>query len=478
MAGRKILLDGLRRFEMTLSGRSKHLPAFLAKMKGEKLPPVVIDTFARYYSQVISGATGFITDHSIEPVASHEIKDASEISAYAQAGAAASKNAIQIALNGGLGTSMGLTGAKSLLIVKDGLSFLDIIIRQALRSQVRLCFMNSFNTDKDTRQALAAMDLKPMPYVFTQHKFPKILQDGFAPPIWPANRNLEWNPPGHGDVYTALYASGLLDKLIGEGIGYALIHNSDNLGATMDHALLGYFVKNRFPFMMEVARRTPSDRKGGHLAKRKDGRLVLREAAQCPPDEMEAFTDIARYRFFNANNVWINLDILRELIRKKKVIELPLIVNPKTLDPRDANSPPVFQVETAMGAAISLFEGASAIQVSASRFLPVKKCDDLMAVMSDCYVFSEQDRLIENPARQMGRITIKLDPNYYGKIDQFNRRFPFGAPSLVDCRALTISGDVRFENNIIVKRTVKIINTASQQKTIPAGTIIDTDMVL
>jgi UTP--glucose-1-phosphate uridylyltransferase len=95
-----------------------------------------------------------------------------------------------------------------------------------------------------------------------------------------------------------------------EGARYALIVNGDNLGATLDPALLGYFSSHRLPFMMEVAQRTPTDMKGGHLARNTNGSLILREIAQCPEEDLAAFQDIEKYRYFNVNSLWINLQAL------------------------------------------------------------------------------------------------------------------------------------------------------------------------
>ena len=293
---------------------------------------------------------------------------------------------------------------------------------------------------------------------------------------------MEWNPPGHGDVYTSLYASGVLEELLKKDIEYALITNSDNLGARMDASLLGYFCEHAFPFMMEVAEKTPSDIKGGHLARHVKGRLILRESAQCPENELDTFQDIDVYRYFNTNNVWINLKALKRLFEEEKAIHLPLIVNPKTLDPRDKSSPPVFQIETAMGAAISLFEGATAVRVPRSRFSPVKTCNDLVAVRSDCFVCNADNNLQINPQRRAmhkpDTININLDPRYYGKIDDLEERFAQGVPSLVECESLFIEGDVRFEKNVIIKGAVSIKNSRTTQAVIKAGTVIDTDLIL
>jgi UTP--glucose-1-phosphate uridylyltransferase len=455
----------------------KYLSSFILKMERENLHPVVIDTFAHYYKKVVSGITGLISDEDILPVTSDNIEDADHIQKYAEAGMKASSSAVMIKLNGGLGTSMGLTRAKSLLKVKNEKTFLDIILKQAEKRHVKLALMNSFSTHEDTIDAISKIKPPDSPLLFLQNKFPKILQENLAPADWPKNPDLEWNPPGHGDIYPALHTTGTLKALLDQGIVYAFISNSDNLGATLDESLLGYFVENRFPFMMEVAPRTPSDVKGGHIARHKKGHHILRESAQCPENELSAFRDIKRYGFFNTNNIWINLKVLHTLIQKSGIVKLPMIRNPKTLDPRDENSPKVFQIETAMGAAISLFEGAAVIKIPPSRFLPVKKCNDLLSIRSDRFIFSTENNLIVNPNSGTKTIQIDLDPKYYGKIDLFDERFSRDVPSLVDCESLTIRGDVRFENNVTIKGRVVITNKGKTQTVIKEGAVIEKDLI-
>jgi len=458
------------------SDTSEYLPSFISKMESAELHPVVINTFAYYYKKVVTGETGLISDKDIRPVSSDEIEGADQVREYAAAGRKVLKNAVIIKLNGGLGTSMGLTRAKSLLKIKNSKTFLEIILMQAERYDVLLALMNSFSTHDDTLAALSRIKPSVSPLLFLQNKFPKILQENFGPATWPKNPEQEWNPPGHGDIFSAIYTSGMLKTLLDRGIVYAFISNSDNLGATMDESLLGYFADNRFPFMMEVAPRTPSDIKGGHIARHKEGRLILREAAQCPKDEIDAFQDIKLYGFFNTNNIWINLKDLEKLIEKHGTVNLPMIRNPKTLDPRDENSPGVYQVETAMGAAISLFEGAAAIKVPVSRFFPVKTCNDLLAVRSDRLVFTEDNNLILNPNRRSDNINIDLDPKYFGKIDLFDERFVDEAPSLIDCESLTIKGDIRLESNVTIKGRVVIKNSGKSQAVIKEGVVIDEDV--
>ncbi len=459
-----------------------HLAEFAAKMAQAGLRPLVIDTFAHYYRRLVGGESGLIHDADILPIQIKEIPKTSELEGYADNGRRALNQSVRIVLNGGLGTSMGLVGPKSLLNVKPGLSFLQIILRQAELASAHIALMNSFNTHTATLSEITKLNPARTPFCFLQHRFPKILQGELTPASWPRNRELEWNPPGHGDVYAALYASGMLQKLLDERVRFGFICNSDNLGAGIDETLLGYFAEKRLPFMMEVAEKTPSDIKGGHLARHRNGRLLLREAAQCPKEEIAAFQDIQRYRFFNTNNIWVNLEFLRDLIVKHRIIDLPMIVNPKTLDPRDEKSPPVYQIETAMGSGISLFEGAAAVNVPRARFLPVKTCNDLLAVRSDCFVYSEREGLKLNPAREAaGRteaIKIKLDSKYYGKFDLLEERFKAGAPSLKDCDGLTIKGDVRFERDVAIRGTVSIINSTGQPAVIKAGTVIDQDLAL
>ncbi|MCK5486775.1 MAG: UTP--glucose-1-phosphate uridylyltransferase [Desulfobacterales bacterium] len=457
-----------------------NLPAFVEKMQNEGLQPLVIDTFAYYYNQVLNGETGLVYDRQIQPVALHEIEDFDNLKKYAAAGRHALGHSVRIVLNGGLGTTMGLKGPKSLIEAKNGKTFLEIILKQAENSRVQLVLMNSFKTHDATLSALTKLKPSRTPFHFIQHKFPKIQQQDLSPVSWPENPELEWNPPGHGDVFTALNSSGMLQSLLKSGIQYAFIHNLDNLGARMETSLLGYFAEHQFPFMMEVAEKTPADIKGGHLARQKNGRLVLREAAQCPKDEIAAFQDITRYRFFNTNNIWINLNSLNALFEEDHTLHLPMILNPKKVDPRNENNLPVFQIETAMGAAISLFDGTTAVKVPRSRFFPVKSCNDLLALRSDCYLLGEKEYLRINPNRVTANrpdpIKIKLDPKFYGKIDLLEERFREGLPSLVDCESLSIEGDVYFESHVTIKGIVSIKNSHKTPAVIKKETVIDRDI--
>ncbi len=448
---------------------------FLTKMRSEKIPEPFIDSFAFYYGQLVRGETGLIPEDEIEPVDSlPDLQSLGET--FRPTGLHALSKTVVIKLNGGLGTSMGLDRAKSLLAVREGLSFLDVVARQAIRAEVPLLLMNSFATDEDSLRELESYPeiQSDLPLRFLQHKEPKIAQDGLLPVSWPPNPALEWCPPGHGDLYTALVTSGALDGLLGAGYEYAFVSNSDNLGAVLEPDILGFLAKSRIPFLMEVTDRTEMDKKGGHLARLLDGRPVLRESVQCPDEDLGSFQDVSRHRFFNTNNLWFDLKKLREIMaRQTEGLGLPMIRNSKTVDPKDNSSPPVFQLETAMGAAISVFEGARVICVPRSRFAPVKTTNELLAIRSDAYVRDEDFHILPNPKRRLGPLTVTLDSAYYKMVADFEARFPFGPPSLVSCESLSVEGDVKFGRHVVCRSVVKLVNKSGAQVEIADGTVLE-----
>ncbi len=356
---------------------------------------------------------------------------------------------VLIKLNGGLGTSMGLQKAKSLLEIKPGVTFLDLIVSQvkSLRAAagypVNLLLMNSFSTSEDTMAHLAryAEDgfAAPEKVEMIQNRVPKLLTDTLAPVSYPANPELEWCPPGHGDIYPALLGSGWLDKLLAAGVKYAFVSNSDNLGAQMDTRFLRWFAESGAPFVMEVTRRTEADKKGGHLATRAaDGQPILREIAQCPAEDVPAFQDIDKHRYFNTNNLWIRLDSLRDFLAVNNgVLPLPVICNSKTVDPRDAASPAVYQLETAMGAAIQCFPGARAVCVPRSRFFPVKTCSDLLLLRSDAVEISCDGLMSLAPECGGVAPLVQLDSKLYKLVDSLDS---LGVPSLKNVKKLTVTG--------------------------------------
>ena len=335
--------------------------------------------------------------------------------------------------------------------------------------------MNSQATRADTTRALESHpDLDTgLPAHFLQSMEPKLDAESLAPVSWPQEPSLEWCPPGHGDVYSSLRSSGMLDALLDDGFRYAMISNADNLGAVTDARIAGHLERGEIPFLMEVVEGTEADRKGGHIARRRaDGQLVLRETAQTPPEDQESFRDYRRWRYYNTNSLWVDLRVLKEKLDETGgVLELPLIINRKTVDPRDPSSPPVLQLESAMGAAIGSFKGAQLLCVPRARFVPVKTTDDLLVLRSDVYTLSD-DLVVSAVPERVGNLPyVELDPEFYKLLDDFEKRFPGGAPSLRDADRLVVHGDVTFGEGVRVRGAVEL--DVDEPTLIDAGTTLE-----
>ena len=421
------------------------------KMREAGVPATAIEVFAHYHQLCAEGATGIIEEESILPMVDPPSLDGVDVEDGVAGDALA--RTVLIKLNGGLGTSMGLDAAKSLLPVRNGKNFLDITVdqvrhaRRAFGVRLPLIFMNSFRTRADTLTHLARyadLPVEGLPLDFLQNREPKLRVADLAPVEWPADPSLEWCPPGHGDVYIALWTSGLLDALIARGFRYANLANGDNLGAAPHATLAGWFAQSGAPYAAEVCTRTPNDRKGGHLAIRKtDGRLILRDSAQTTEVDQRYFQDERVHPYFHANNLWLDLEQLRStLVERDGILGLPLIRNDKTVDPTDPSTPKVIQLESAMGAAIEVFDGARAIAVGRDRFLPVKTTNELMLLRSDVFELGDDGRLCATAAIP----SIDLASRYYKLIDDFESRVKV-VPSLRRASSLTVRGDWVFDRS-------------------------------
>jgi UTP--glucose-1-phosphate uridylyltransferase len=433
------------------------------KMREAGAHEEAIRAFESAYERLESGHEAMLPTAELEPAA--------DVSALEELPAADASEALArvvvIKLNGGLATTMGLQEPKSLVQARQGRSFLEIIVGQTLalrrRYSVRLplVLMNSDATRQATERALAEypeIEHEGLAPAFEQSMIPKLDADSLDPVSWPSSPALEWSPPGHGDVYGALRRSGMLDALLDQGFRYAFISNSDNLGAKLDPRIVAHLADGEIPFLMEVVEGTEADRKGGHIAQRRsDGQLVLRETAQTPPEDEASFRDFGHWRYYNTNNLWVDLGALAETLeRNQGVLELPLIVNRKTVDPRDKDSTPVIQLESAMGAAIESFAGASLLLVPRTRFVPVKTTDDLLVLRSDVYQLTDDMEVQALPERADNLPFVELDPRFYKLIDDFERRFADGPPSLREAERLIVHGDVTFGAGVVVRGAVEL----------------------
>jgi UTP--glucose-1-phosphate uridylyltransferase len=443
------------------------------KMTAAGVHPLAIEVFAHHYRQLERGETGFIPESSIEPLDMAALADA-EVDE--ETGVRALRQTAVIKLNGGLGTSMGMERANSLLCVRRGLSFLDIIARQTLHlrrthdARIPLVFLNSFRTSADTLAALsryADLAVDGIPLELLQNKEPKLLERDLTPVAWPRDPGLEWCPPGHGDLYTAMSASGLIPKLLAAGYRQVFVSNADNLGAVPEPRVAGWFAQSGAPFAIEAVRRTPSDRKGGHFAVREaDGRIVLRETAQTAPEDLDALGDLGRHRFTSTNNIWIDLEALQAALDGRDgMLGLPLIRNVKTVDPADPSTPKVVQIESAMGAAIEIFEDARTIEVTRRRFVPVKTTNDLLVLRSDVYDIGA-DFVLDQAAPMVP--FVDLD-GVYKLVGDFDQRFKEGAPSLREAESFVVDGDWTFGNNV---RIVGNVTLDGERGRVESGTVL------
>ena len=324
--------------------------------------------------------------------------------------------------------------------------------RTRLGVELPLTLMNSFRTSDDTMKVLRSnkkFHQDEIPMEIIQHQEPKISAKTGLPVSFPSNPELEWCPPGHGDLFSTIWESGLLDRLEERGFKYLFISNSDNLGARPSRTLAQHFENTGAPFMIEVAKRTPADRKGGHIVRDKvTGRLMLREMSQVHPDDKDDAQNIDKHPYFNTNSIWVRIDALKaKLAAYDGVLPLPVIRNKKTVDPTDSTSEPVIQLETAMGAAVTLFDGATCVCVDRMRFLPVKTTDDLFIMRSDRFHLTDQYEMEDG---NYIFPTVHLDARYYKNIHDFDTRFPYSVPSLAAANSVTIEGDWTFGRDVMM----------------------------
>jgi len=472
------------------SSIAPHLQRIREKMQAAQIAQPAIKAFLGAVQRLEQGETGLLPEEQIEPVSDVVAYD--DLPDDTSRGRTLLQQLAVVKLNGGLGTGMGLSGPKSLLPVRGEDTFLDFIARQVLRLREEsgsrrplFLLMNSFST-----QPASLRYLKKYPHLpnadgsldFVQNRVPKLDPETLEPISWADDPDLEWCPPGHGDLYPSLLGNeGLLDRLLEAGIRFLFVSNADNLGATADLRLLEHFAESDLSFLMEVAARTESDRKGGHLTRRKlDGRLVLRESAQCPESDLPLFQDIARHRFFNTNNLWIQLEHLRETLKSHGGrLPLPLIRNRKPVDPQKPDSPSVLQLESAMGTAIECFDRSHAVLIPRHRFAPVKTTNDLLGVRSDAYELFEDGTVLRLADSRRGQPPyVDLDPSHYKLLDRFDELFPAGPPSLIECRSLSVEGPVRFDSAVRICGRVSIANRSGTGRTLPSGTYADESLEL
>ena len=361
-----------------------------------------------------------------------------------------------VKLNGGLGTSMGCVGPKSVIEVRDGMSFLDLSVRQieylnrTYDVNVPFVLMNSFNTDDDTASIIKKYEGHNIDILtFNQSRYPRVIKDSLLPAPKSYDSQLsDWYPPGHGDVFESLYNSGLLDQLIERGIEIIFLSNADNLGAVVDLRILQHMVESKAEYIMELTDKTKADVKGGTIIDY-EGRVRLLEIAQVPKQYLNEFKSIKKFKYFNTNNIWMNVRAVKRVVENNE-LEMEIIPNEKSIpaDKKGEADIGIIQLETAVGAAIKHFKNSHGVNVPRRRFLPVKTCSDLMLVKSNLYTLSH-GQLVIDPNRFGPAPLIKLGSDFK-KVAQFQKRIG-SIPNIVELDHLTVTGDVNFSRGIVLK---------------------------
>ena len=441
-------------------------------MRESRLPQRLIDRFIQQYLRFCRGDSGKLRWQDTAPPKPTDIVDAGEARKphFARHGEALLSRTVCIKLNGGLGTSMALERAKSLIHVRQGHSFLSLVAQQMTRlhqkydARTPLVLMNSFRTREDSLRELG--DYRQpvdVPLDFLQHRVPRIERESLSP-LTSGEPTHRWAPPGHGDIYLALSLSGVLERLLSQGFVWAFVSNVDNLGATLDAGLLGFVDRRGLEFAMEVTPKSAADVKGGTLV-RHNGRLTLLERAQVEDGHESEFENTDVLPVFNTNSLWWRLDALHERIGDDR-LELPLIVNPKRVAGKD-----IVQLETAMGAAIGCFDKTVGLNVSRQRFAPVKTSADLLAVRSDAYELDEESgalRLSRQRDEAWGPPVVRLDSRYFRSLADLEHRVPISL-GLNQCRSLVIEGDIRFAGTASFSGHVQLSNLDANQKSVAKG---------
>ncbi|KAH9625790.1 hypothetical protein KSS87_006034 [Heliosperma pusillum] len=378
---------------------------------------------------------------------------------------------VVLKLNGGLGTTMGCTGPKSVIEVRNGLTFLDLIVLQIENlntkygCKVPLVLMNSFNTHDDTLKIVEKYSKANVEiHTFNQSQYPRLVVEDFSPlPCKGQNGRDGWYPPGHGDVFPAFKNSGKLDHFLSQGKECVFVANSDNLGAIVHSKILHHLIQNKNEYCMEVTPKTLADIKGGTLISY-EGKVQLLEIAQVPDEHVGEFKSIEKFKIFNTNNLWVNLNAIKRLV-ESDALKMEIIPNPK-----EVNGVKVLQLETAAGAAIKFFDNAIGINVPRSRFLPVKATSDLLLVQSDLYTVVD-GFVVRNPVRaNPANPTIELGPEFK-KVSDFLNRFK-SIPSIIDLDSLKVSGDVWFGAGVTLKGKVSINAKSGEKLEIRDGVVI------
>lgn len=374
------------------------------------------------------------------------------------------KQIIIVKLNGGLGTTMGCTFPKSLVECTPGKTFIDLtldqidVLNKKYGTNVPLVLMNSFYTDDAMKETIAK---HPEVKTFNQNKFPKIYEETLEPvPSSPSDSINKWNPPGHGDVFHSFRDSGLLDEFLKEGKKFMLVSNIDNLGGIPDLRVLNKISSENRGFLAETVTKLKDDWKGG-MPILYQSKVKLMETAQVPPEHFKDFTDLNFLDYFNANNLWVNLEKLKVALDTDSLV-LDVIKNKKVFEGKS-----VVQLEAASGSAIQSFPDAICVRVPRRRFLPVKSCSELLLMRGGVFVEIDGEYHLSPKRTSTAFPSVKLG-SLYTTVQQFEERVPKPV-NVLNLDNLIVNGDVTFGANITIEGDVEFNIEEGQKVTVGDG---------
>jgi UTP--glucose-1-phosphate uridylyltransferase len=265
-----------------------------------------------------------------------------------------------VVLAGGMATRFG-SQVKALAPVLEGrdLSFLDLKLADLTRFGLETVLMTSFATHDALAQAVEGTGVRLAPQLVSLRLRADgslfLGEDGAPSP----------HAPGHGDLADALELSGAFERYRQNGVRTLFVCNVDNVGATLDPALVGLHRSLGGAVTAELVSKRPGDA-GGLPVRRADGSLAIAEAFRVP----EGFPH-ERFPLFNTNTLWIDVAALEQ------PADYTWSVARKSVDGREA-----IQFERLVGE-LTWWHPSRYVHVprdgSESRFVPVKDADDLAA---------------------------------------------------------------------------------------------------
>jgi len=389
---------------------------------------------------------------------------------------------VVVCLNGGIGGRMGMKGPKCGLQIltqaglQTPLTFLDCKVMQIeeLNNEydvdVPLVLMNSEKTDAPTRKMIEKYKGKRVSiHTFLQSRYPFMYKDTLAPVSDASTNDDSWYPPGSGEVFTGMHRSGLLEQFLKEGKEHMFVSNVENLGGTVDLKLLEHLAGDgsKLEFLIEVTNRISTDESGGTPVKYGE-RVHIMEISQVPYDQVGRF-GVSKFKYWNTNNIWAKMKVINNLIRLGS-LEFDFIVKYKSVKGRG-----VLQIETPSAMAIHSFKKSASIMVPRSRHRQVKKTSQLLQVQSELYEI-EKGQLVMNPKRVPPTEPVVKLGEEFQSLDQYEKRFKT-LPNILELDHLTVSGNVTFGSNVILKGTVIIVAETGSRIDIPDNVVLENKIV-